>query len=132
MEPRSKLDRLVFTERLVEAGLTLIAESRGFATNDLIRARGVRNGLMIALLALCPVRLMNYAMLEIGQTFNQVHGRWWITLPRTSRKSRRADERPVPAILNQRINAYLEVPDPSCLGQGARMPYGSPPRQGGP
>ena len=26
MEPRSKLDRLVFTERLVEAGLTLIAE----------------------------------------------------------------------------------------------------------
>ena len=74
MEPRSKLDRLVFTERLVEAGLTLIAEAREFATNDVIRARGVRNGLMIALLALCPVRLTNYATLEIGQTFKA--GSW--------------------------------------------------------
>jgi hypothetical protein len=39
MQPRSKLDRLVFTERLVEAGLSLAQE---FAKNDLTRARGVR------------------------------------------------------------------------------------------
>ena len=56
MEPRSKYDRLVFSGRLVEAGLTLVAEAQEFATNDLARARGVRNGLMIALLALCPIR----------------------------------------------------------------------------
>jgi integrase len=119
MEPRSKLDRLVFTERLVEAGLTLIAEAQGFAANDLIRARGVRNGLMIALLALCPIRLTNYTTLEIGQTFNQIHGRWWITLPRTSTKSRRPDERPVPAILNRYIyDAYLNKSRPVLLGSG--------------
>src|SRR5215216_7172138 len=53
MEPRSKLDRLVFTGRLVKAGLTLVTEAQQFAKNDLVRARGVRNGLMIALLALC-------------------------------------------------------------------------------
>ena len=35
MEPRSKFDRLVFTERLVEAGLTLVAEAQEFADNDL-------------------------------------------------------------------------------------------------
>jgi hypothetical protein len=51
MEPRSKLERLVFTPRLVEAGLTLVAEAESFATDDHARARGVRNGLMIALLA---------------------------------------------------------------------------------
>jgi hypothetical protein len=62
----------------VEAGLTLVAEAQGFANNDLARARGVRNGLMIALLALCPIRLKNFAALEIGQTFKEVHRSWWI------------------------------------------------------
>ena len=45
MEPRSKLDRLVFSGRLLEAGQTLVAEAQEFANNDFARARGVRNGL---------------------------------------------------------------------------------------
>src|SRR6266849_5154720 len=81
MQPRSKFDRLVFTGPLVEAGLTLVAEAERFAKHDLARARGVRNGLMIALLALCPIRLKNFAALEIGHTFKKVHGSWWIALP---------------------------------------------------
>src|SRR5712691_2695653 len=94
MEPRSKFGRLVFTGRLVEAGLILVAEAQGFANNDLTRARGVRNGLMIALLAFCPIRLKNFAALAIGQTFKEIHGRWWIALPAISTKSHRPDERP--------------------------------------
>jgi hypothetical protein len=94
MEPRSKFDRLVLTGRLVEAGLTLVAEAEGFAKHDLVRARGIRNGIMIALLALCPIRLKNFATVEIGQTFKNVQGRWWITLPgnmtKTGRPARRA------------------------------------------
>jgi site-specific recombinase XerD len=116
MEPRSKLDRLVFTERLVEAGLTLMAEAQTFANGDLARARGVRNGLMIALLALCPIRLKNFAALEIGQTFKLVHDSWWIALPRISTKSRRPDERRVPDLLNQSIDVYLSQSRPILLG----------------
>ena len=116
MEPRSKFDRLVLTERLVEAGLTLVAEAQGFANNDLTRARGVRNGLMIALLALCPIRLKNFSALEIGQTFKEIQGRWWITLPRMSTKSRRADERLVPAFLNRCIDEYLNESRPALRG----------------
>ena len=41
MEPRSKFDRLVFTGRLVEAGLTLVAEAQ-FASSELVRVRSVR------------------------------------------------------------------------------------------
>src|SRR5215813_13549117 len=37
MEPRSKFDRLVLTGRLVEAGLTLVAEAQKFATTNLAR-----------------------------------------------------------------------------------------------
>src|SRR5262249_8712322 len=94
MEPKSKFDRLIFTSNLVEAGLTLIAEAQEFATTDPARARGARNGLLIALLALCPIRLKNFAALEIGQTFKEVRGRWWIALPSHLTKSRRPDERP--------------------------------------
>jgi integrase len=116
MKPRSKFDRLVFTGRLVEAGLTLVAEAEAFARSDLARARGVRNGVMIALLALCPIRLKNFAALDIGQTFKEIHGRWWIALPGNKTKSRRPDERPVPAWLNRCIDVYLSQSRPVLLG----------------
>jgi integrase len=116
MEPRSKLDRLVFTGRLVEAGLTLVAEAQSFAKDDLDRARRIRNGLMIALLALCPIRLKNFAALEIGKTFKEVHGAWWIALPGAATKSRRPDERRIPAYLNHGTDLYLNQARPILVG----------------
>jgi integrase len=116
MEPRSKFDRLVSTARLLEAGLTLVVEAQGFTNGDLARARGVRNGLMIALLALCPIRLKNFAALEIGSTFKEMHGKWWITLPGKSTKSHRPDERPVPGVLTRFIDAYLNQSRPVLHG----------------
>jgi hypothetical protein len=93
MEPRSKFDRLVMAEQLLEAGLTLIIEAKDHTRAKFVRAHGIRNGLMLALLALYPMRRKNYATLEIGRTFRQVKGGWWITLPyqdgRTGRASRR-------------------------------------------
>jgi len=64
-EPRSKFDRLVMTEQLVEVGLSLITEAKAVAKAPIKRARGIRNGLMVALLALCPSRKKNFAALEI-------------------------------------------------------------------
>jgi integrase len=116
MEPRSKFDRLVFTGRLVEAGLTLVTEAQEFANNDLARARGVRNGLMIVLLAFCPIRLKNFSALQIGRTFKEIQGRWWIALPSITTKSHRPDERCVPALLNRPINVYLSQSRPILLG----------------
>jgi integrase len=119
MEPSSKFDRLVLTGQLVEAGLTLVAEAREFAATDLARARGVRNGFMIALLALCPIRLKNFADLEIGRTFKEVHGSWWIALPGITTKSRRPDERRVPAWLDHYIDLYLSQARPVLLGSSS-------------
>jgi integrase len=115
MQPRSKYDRLVFSRLLVDAGLTLVAEAQEFARNDLACARGVRNGLMIALLAFCPIRLRNFAALEIGHTFKQIDESWWITLRHLSTKSRRPDERRVPELLNPSIDVYLSQSRPILL-----------------
>jgi integrase len=116
MEPRSKYDRLVSVKRLAEAGLTLMAEAQEFAKNDLDRARGIRNGLMIVILAFCPMRLKNFAALQIGETFKEVHRSWWVAVPSRATKTRRApEERRVPELLNGWINIYLNQSRPALL-----------------
>ena len=110
MQPRSKTDRLVLTEVLVEAGLTLIAEAEAASQLSMLaRARQVRNGLMMVLLALCPIRLKNFAALEIGRTFVQNKGRWWIVLSPSETKERRADERPIDDLIRPVIDRYLSL-----------------------
>jgi integrase len=116
MVPRSKFDRLVFTERLVEAGLTLVAEAQEFAKNDLSRARGVRNGLMVAVLGFCPIRLKNFAALKVGHTFKEAHGSWWVALPALDTKSHRSDDRRIPKLLKSAIELYLNQSRPVLFG----------------
>ena len=74
---------------------------------------------MIALLAVCPIRLKNFAALEIGQTFKEIHGRWWIVLPGSCTKSGRLDERPVPAFLNSAIEEHLNRSRPVLMRSGS-------------
>src|SRR6476620_5737963 len=96
MVPRSKADRLVLSERLVEAGLILIREAEMFGKTAQARAIGVRNGLLIALLALHPIRVKNFTALTIADTFINIDGRWWLHIPSEDTKSRRVNERQLP------------------------------------
>ena len=108
MRPRSKFDRMVMTEVLVEAGLTLIQEAEiSPHLTELARACQVRNGLMVALLALCPIRRKNFTALEIGRSFVQIHGTWWIVLSASETKEKRPDERPIDELLTPVIDRYL-------------------------
>lgn len=117
MEPRSKADRLVLTERLVEAGLTLIREAEMFGKTAVARAKGVRNGLLIALLALHPIRIKNFAALTIGDTFLNINGRWWLHTPSDDTKSYRVDERQIPEFITEAVNNYVKTHRPVlCLG----------------
>ena len=109
MRPRSKWDRVVYTDVLVDAGLTLMAEAEIAKRPKLTRARMFRNGLMIALLAYCPIRLKNYAALEIGRSFVNVDGTWWIVLTAAETKEKREDERSVPVELTSAIERYLKI-----------------------
>lgn len=107
--PRPKHHRLVPSYRLLRLGLELInrGETSGHLT-ELRRARLVRDGLMIALLSLCPIRLGNFASLRIGQQIRRMNGVWWIVLDAVETKSGRPDERPVPEILTLHIDRWLE------------------------
>ena len=108
MRPRSKFGRTVMAEVLVEAGLTLIHEAENSPKlTDLARAYRVRNGLMVALLALCPIRRKNFASLKLGRSFVQIHGTWWIVLSATETKENRPDKRPIDELLTPVIDRYL-------------------------
>ena len=109
MRPRSKADRWVLTEILVEAGLTLIAEAENSQKmSKLSQARQVRNGLMVAMLAMHPIRLKNFADLEIGRNFVEIKGSWWIVLSVSETKEGRPDERRIDDLLQPALDRYLK------------------------
>ena len=113
MQPRSKFNRLVDTNILVDAGMTLMAQADAATHRSaLFRARQFRNGLMVALLALHPFRLKNFAGFEIGRTFRKVKDAWWIVLSASDTKEQRADERPVIPYLARWIGRYLNTHRP--------------------
>ena len=123
MRPRSKFDRMVLTEVLVEAGLTLIHETEiSPHLTELARACQVRNGLMVALLAFCPIRRKNFAALEIGRSFVEIHGTWWIVLSASETKENRPDERPVNELLTPIIDRYLGQHRPALARTDTPLP----------
>ena len=114
-EPEDKTDRLVLADRLLEAGLTLIEEAERFASTPTQRARGFRNGLMIALLALHPLRIKNFATLRIGQSIRKIGGHWWLIIEFKQTKTRRRDERRVPEFMTEIIERYVDRYRPILL-----------------
>jgi site-specific recombinase XerD len=117
MRPRSKANRWVLTEVLIEAGLTLIAEAENSRKmSNLGRARQVRNGLMVAMLAMHPIRLKNFANLEIGRNFVEIKGSWWIVLSASETKEDRHDERRIDDLLQPALDRYLEKYRPFLAG----------------
>jgi hypothetical protein len=116
--PMARFDRVVTSERLVEAGLGLIGSARqNPRLRTYRRATLIRNGLMVALLAHAPIRLKNFVGLNLGTSFKRISDRWWIVLGPREIKSGAADEPPVPKYLNQAIAIYLGLARPILLGR---------------
>src|SRR5262249_18353903 len=117
MRPRSKTSRWVLTEVLVEAGLALITEAENFRKMaKLGRARQIRNGLMVAMLAMHPIRLKNFAALEIGRSLVEIKDSWWIVLSASETKEDRPDERRIDDLLQPALDRYLKKYRPLLAG----------------
>ncbi len=106
--PRPKHHRIVPSERLWTLGREMIG--RGEGANHLTKltsARLVRDGLMIAILAICPIRLRNFAELEIGRSVRRIGDNWWIILLPAETKTGQPDERPLPKALTAAIDRWV-------------------------
>ena len=122
IRPRSKAARIVPSSRLLQLGLELVERATASPTGTKLQiARLHRDGLMIAMLALCPIRLKNFASLQIGKQLRKIDDHWWITLTSEETKTGRADERPLPAILTPIIDQWIDTYRPGFLRPGHSM-----------
>src|SRR3954454_446777 len=115
--PQARFDRTFTSEVLVEAGLALVREAeRAVRQRANWRAAQLRNGLMVALMALHPIRLKNFAGLQLGTSLVRIEDGWWIVLGATDTKAGRADERRVDPTLTGALALYLSWARPVLLG----------------
>jgi integrase len=108
------------SDQLLEVGETLFREAENAShLSPKDRAVLARNGLMIALLAVHPIRHKNLAQLTLGKSFRKDDERWWIILEAAETKGRRADERQVPEYLTPLVDRYLAIFRPILIEQKA-------------
>lgn len=103
--------------QILQLGLTLMAENHPVehAHIRLSQAITYRDGLMIALLALAPLRRKNLASLQIGRHLIGEGANRYIVIPAAEAKTQAAIEFAVPALLLPYLDLYLTVLRPRLL-----------------
>ena len=107
--PAPKFHRLLSSNRIFDAGIKLMMKAGTETTRTkLQRARMARDGLLIAFLAICPIRLKNLASLRIGQHLVRDGNGWTLVLSNNETKSGRDDQRLIPPMLARWIDLFVE------------------------
>jgi integrase len=135
---RNKRERLVPVDELFAFGVRLMVEAEA-QTDDLPWRQAVkyRDGLQIALLATRPLRIHNFAMIELNRHLIRTSAGFVLRFAAQETKTRRALEFPFPLQLEPYLNAYLSryrpvlcahtgregCPGPSYAGSRLWMSY---------
>jgi integrase len=113
--PRSKAARIVITARLTALGTSLMKGAIG-PQGEIINPVGYRDGLMIALLSLRPVRMRTFSLIRVGKHLQQVGEEWRMVFEGPESKSGRAFEITVPENLAPCLKYYLGEVRPEFIG----------------
>ena len=109
---------LVTSETLYALGMELM--DRAIANGKSVRNRSVqtsfRDGLIIALLALIPLRRRTLAALRVGKHLVRSGDVWLLDIPAQDIKTKRPIEYPISAELSGRIDFYLNRIRPQIPG----------------
>jgi integrase/recombinase XerD len=87
----------------------------GWSAEGVIDPSSCRTGLAIAFLAAAPMRIANFASLEIGRHLCCNGDRWIVRLGASETKTRRADVWPLSPVLGGYLDDYLRVVRPMLL-----------------
>lgn len=122
---RDKRTRLATSSELLDLGHRLMNEaSRRRRPGD--RAVQFRDGLLIAFLALQPLRLANLAGVAIRRTLVKVGGGWAIVIPPSETKTHAPIEVSWPPTLVEALEQYLAQIRPILIRRGGRRPIPVP------
>jgi integrase len=110
--PRARKFNLVTSERLYALGLALMDDAVNSAENiGRVRVRHAiqyRDGLIISVLAMIPLRRGTLAALKIGRQLIKVGKCWELDIPGEDTKTRRPLDYAIGEDLSGRIDVYLE------------------------
>ena len=124
-ERRSKRHRLRTSDELFALGVQLMQEAEAALEDSGRVTKGAaltyRDGLIIALLAVAPMRRRNLADLTLGQSLQRVGGSWTVMLKASETKNRRALEYALPAMFGPALKRYLERFRPVLFGSAAHQ-----------
>lgn len=106
--PRSKRHRVVSAHTLVALGLDLMQQAKVMQNGAETPALRYRDGLIIALLAMRPIRRRNLAMIRIGQHLQRDDIGYRLVYRDNETKSGMPLEVDIPQIIIPFIDAYLD------------------------
>ncbi len=123
MECRGKDKRLYLrgSDELFGLGHKLM-EDAGQQSSPATAASRFRDGLMIALLALVPLRRRNFVQLRIGTELKKLDGRWVVEISGHTTKTHAPMDFDWPQELADPLETYLEVHRPVLVGRCYRWP----------
>jgi integrase/recombinase XerD len=118
-KPRNKRLYLRGSDELYNLGLELM-ESAGQQSTSARAASRFRDGLMIALLALIPLRRKNFVQLRLGTELKKLDGRWVVKISGLTTKTHAPLDFDWPEELAGSLETYLEVHRPVLLARRYR------------
>lgn len=116
-----KQGRIVDTDVLLQAGLLHFNGHIDALLSDPKAAPHCRDGLMIALLALMPMRRRPFVGLELGRSLLQTSAGWQVNLSEAELKCGASWESTVPHILADPLSTYVDRVRP-LLAYSAKFP----------
>lgn len=115
-----KHGRVVSTEVLLKAGLQLAGPDADTASTVLKAAKYRRDGAMVSMLALMPLRRRSLAELNIGTSFEVTGRQITVRLSGDMTKSGLPWEAPVPKVIEPVLRRYVEEVRPWLLSRGGQ------------
>jgi integrase len=113
---RNRLAHLVRPEQLYDLGLSLMREALDRPSGRSFHpVTTYRDGLMIAMLICCPVRISNLKAIEIGQQLQFDRDRYWLDLMSGETKTGRPYQGEFPSSLTPQIDHYIRDVRPLLL-----------------
>lgn len=114
---RSKA-HLKLTDELLELALALFVKAK--ETSGLAAAILHRDGLLIGVLALLPLRRKNFAALALNRDVIASGDTWLVVIGEQDTKTHRQLELPFPAVLEEALKIYLQLHRPFLARRNGR------------
>jgi hypothetical protein len=115
---RDKRNLIVMSDRLFAYGIELMdAAEKNFGASRFRQAADHRDGLLIACLAARPLRLANFAAIEIGNQLVKRGDIYWLEFEGSATKTGQPIEEPLPEFLTPYIDRHIAYHRPILFMQ---------------